>query len=366
MPRPIHAIIDRTALRNNLSLMRTAAHDSRLWAIVKANGYGHGLQHIYPALQGADGIALLDLNAAQQVRDLGWRGPILLLEGIFEPRDLEICSRLQLTSVVHTLEQVEMLALHKTQQPHAIYLKLNTGMNRLGLSTNIYRATWTRLNAMPQVGDITLMTHFGLADAKDGIEEQLKCFTHVTRDLPGERSVANSSTILRHYKSIHPANSDWVRAGIALYGCAPDYPSNSAQHWGLKPVMSLRTKIINVQHLVAGDYVGYGAAYRANHPMRLGVIACGYADGYMRNCGKDTPILIAGIRSCLIGRVSMDMITVDISHIPQATFGTSVTLWGQSENGEILSIDETASHAQTIGYELMCGLTNRVPIMVID
>src|SRR4051794_31635678 len=198
MPRPIAATIHAASLARNLARLRDAARDARVWAIVKANAYGHGIERVYEPMRAADGFALLDLDEAERVRALGWRGPILLLEGVFEPRDLELCSRLSLWHVVHCNEQVDMLAAHKTQVPHRVFLKLNSGMNRLGYGPQSFRAAWTRLQALPQVDEISLMTHFSDADADRGIAHQLRAFDGATRDLPGERSLANSAAVLRH------------------------------------------------------------------------------------------------------------------------------------------------------------------------
>src|SRR3954465_7598004 len=184
MPRPIQATIHTDALRSNLPRMRRAAPDAKVWAIVKANAYGHGIERAFEGLRGADGFALLDLHEAERVRALGWRGPILLLEGVFEPRDLELCSRLSLWHAVHCEEQIDMLAAHKTQQPHRVFLKLNSGMNRLGFTPQRYRAAWTRLDALPQVDEISLMTHFSDADGSKGVAAQVRVFEEVTRDLP--------------------------------------------------------------------------------------------------------------------------------------------------------------------------------------
>src|SRR5512134_620572 len=186
MPRPIQATIHSDALRHNLARMRAAAPDAKVWGVVKANAYGHGIERVFDGLRGADGFALLDLQEAQRVRDLGWRGPILLLEGVFEPRDLELCSRLNLWHTVHCDEQIDMLAMHKTHQPHRVFLKMNSGMNRLGFSPQRYRAASTRLDALPQVDEISLMTHFSDADGQRGIAHQLRAFEDATRDLPGE------------------------------------------------------------------------------------------------------------------------------------------------------------------------------------
>ena len=360
MPRPIQASIHTEALAHNLARARAAAPEARVWAIVKANAYGHGIERAYEGLRGADGFALLDLNEAQRVRDLGWRGPILLLEGVFELRDLELCSRLDLWHAVHCDEQIDMLASHKTNVPHRVFLKMNSGMNRLGFTPERYRSAWTRLNALPQVDEISLMTHFSDADGARGVTEQVAVFTAVTQDLPGERSLSNSAATLRQSETL----SDWVRPGIAIYGSAPDYPEHSAADWGLQPTMTLSAKIIGIQQLAAGDSVGYGSSFVAKQPMRIGVVACGYADGYPRICPTDTPVLVGGVRSRTVGRVSMDMITVDLSALPEAGFGTEVTLWGRAANGAVLGIDEVARCAGTVGYELMCALAQRVPVVV--
>ncbi|HVZ42728.1 MAG TPA: alanine racemase [Ramlibacter sp.] len=363
MPRPILATIHTDALGHNLARMRRAAPDARVWAVVKANAYGHGIERVYEALGGADGFALLDLAEAERVRALGWRGPILLLEGVFEPRDLEACSRLALWHTIHCDEQIEMLAAHKTQQPHKVFLKLNSGMNRLGFAPQRYRAAWTRLDAMPQVDEIALMTHFSDADGPRGIAHQLAVFEATTRDLPGERTLANSAATLRH--SANPAvRGDWVRPGIAVYGSSPDHDEHDIAHWGLVPAMTLASRIIGVQQLGAGDTVGYGSIFTADAPLRIGVVACGYADGYPRHCSTGTPVLVEGVRTRLVGRVSMDMIAVDLTPVPRAGIGSEVTLWGRSSSGAVLAIDEPARAAGTLGYELMCGLAQRVPVVV--
>ncbi|RZJ07229.1 MAG: alanine racemase, partial [Haliea sp.] len=217
MPRPIQATIHTEALRHNLARIRGAAPDARVWGVVKANAYGHGIERVFEGLRGADGFALLDLLEAERVRALGWRGPILLLEGAFEARDLELCSRLNLWHTVHCSDQIDMLATHKTHQPHRVFLKLNSGMNRLGFPPQHYRAAWARLNALPQVDEISLMTHFSDADGPKGIAHQMQVFADATRDLPGERTVGNSAAALRHGADAL-VRGDWVRPGIAVYG----------------------------------------------------------------------------------------------------------------------------------------------------
>ena len=362
MPRPIEALIHTAALAHNLTRARAAAPDAKVWAVVKANAYGHGIERAYEGLRGADGFALLDLNEAERIRALGWRGPVLLLEGAFELRDLELCSRLDLWHVVHCTEQIDWLATHKTHTPHRVFLKLNSGMNRLGFKPEAYRSAWTRLNGLPQVGEITLMTHFSDADGPRGVARQVAAFDTATRDLPGERSLANSAAALRH-----PAlAADWVRAGIMSYGSAPDFPEHDTAHWDLRPTMTLRSTLIATQRLASGDTVGYGSSFTASEPMTIGVVACGYADGYPRHCASGTPVLVNGVRTRTVGRISMDMIAVDLAAVPDAAIGSEVTLWGAGPHGSQLPIDEVARAAGTIGYELMCALALRVPVRVVD
>jgi alanine racemase len=362
MPRPISATIYPAALQHNLNRSRAAAPEAKVWAVVKANAYGHGIERVFEGLRSADGFALLDLDEAQRVRALGWRGPILLLEGVFEPRDLELCSRLDLWHTVHCDEQIDMLAAHKTNVAHRVFLKMNSGMNRLGFTPERFRSAWARLNALPQVDEISLMTHFSDADGGQGIAAQMACFADATRDLPGERCLSNSAATLRHADAV--AASDWIRPGISLYGSAPDHPEHTAADWGLQPGMTLSSKIIATQAIHTGASVGYGSKFMAEHPMRVGVVACGYADGYPRVAPTGTPVLVNGVRTRLVGRVSMDMITVDLTPVPQAGFGSEVTLWGRAHNGALLGIDEVAQAAGTLGYELMCALAQRVPVQV--
>jgi alanine racemase len=361
MPRPIEALIHADALRHNLGVARARAAGARVWAVVKANAYGHGIERVYDALRGADGFALLDLAEAERVRGLGWRGPVLLLEGCFEPRDLELCSRLSLWHTVHREAQIDWLAAHKTQSPHKVFLKLNSGMNRLGFTPQAYRSAWARLNALPQVDEIALMTHFADADGAGGVAAQLAAFDTATAGLPGERTVANSAALLRH--GLH-TSADWVRPGILVYGSAPDFPEHDIAHWGLQPTMTLRSQLLAVQALRAGDRVGYGSSFVADAPMRIGIVACGYADGYPRVAPTGTPVLVDGVRTRTVGRVSMDMLTVDLSPLPQADAGSEATLWGCGPHGSVLPIDEVARAAGTVGYELMCALAPRVPTHV--
>jgi len=377
MPRSIQATIHTDALRHNLQRLRHAAGNARIWAVVKANAYGHGIERVYEGLRGADGFALLDLAEAEHVRALGWRGPILLLEGVFEPRDLETCSRLDLWHVVHCNAQIDWLAAHKTRTPQRVFLKLNSGMNRLGFSPAHYRAAYARLAALPQVLEVGHMTHFANADVNGvdgapGIAAQLAVFNAVTEGLPGERSVANSAALLRFGDRSDiglQVCGDWARPGIALYGSSPDDAEHDAPYWGLQPAMTLTSRILAVQQLQPGQSTGYGALFTASAPTRIGIAACGYADGYPRVAPTGTPVLVDGARTRTLGRVSMDMLAVDLTALSSADTGSAVTLWGRAapeHGGAILPIDEVARAAGTLGYELMCALAPRVPMVVAD
>ena len=239
---------------------------------------------------------------------------------------------------------------------------MNSGMNRLGFTPAAFRSAWARLDGLPQVDEISLMTHFSDADGPRGVSHQVAAFEAATHDLPGERSLSNSAATLGH----PGLRSDWVRAGILSYGSAPDAPARSASDWDLRPAMTLRTRLIATQTLQAGDTVGYGSQFTAEHAMHIGIAACGYADGYPRHCATGTPVLVDGQRTRTVGRVSMDMLAVDLTHAPQAGVGSVVTLWGQGPQGSSLPIDEVAQAAGTIAYELMCALAMRVPVRVVD
>ena len=373
MPRPILATIHSDALRHNLSRIRAQVPNTRVWAVVKANAYGHGIENVYDALRGADGFALLDIAEAQLLRQLGWRGPILLLEGAFELRDLEWCSRLDLWHTVHCAEQIDWLATHKTQVPHRVFLKLNSGMNRLGFKPDAYRSAWTRLNALPQVDEISLMTHFSDADGARGIAHQMAAFDAASTDLAGARTVSNSAAVLRHAPNAPTVAADWVRAGIALYGSAPDFPQGDVALWDLQPTMTLSAQLLALQHLAPGDTVGYGSTFEAPEAMSIGVVSCGYADGYPRHANgaldAGAPVLVDGIRTRVVGRVSMDMLTVDLRPVVAVrgalpAVGAEVVLWGRSASGAVLRIDEVAYASGTIAYELMCAVASRVPVQV--
>jgi alanine racemase len=351
MPRPIRASFAIGAFHANLAAIRRRAAAARVWAVIKANAYGHGLARAATGLADADGFALLDLDEAVRLRDLGVTRPILLLEGFFAPEDLATFAALGLTAVVHSEEQIAMLAAARVVRPVDVLLKLNTGMNRLGFAFERCADVFARLRDTPAVGSVAFMTHFADADGPSGVAAQLARFEDATRGLPGARSLANSAATLR-YPETH---ADWVRPGIALYGCSP-FPDESAEALGLSPVMTLASEIIAVQNLRPGDRVGYGGTFTATTPMRVGIVACGYADGYPRHAPSGTPLLVDGQRTRTVGRVSMDMLVADVSLLPVAGVGSRVTLWGDG-----LSCDEVATAAGTVSYELLCALAARVP-----
>ncbi len=354
MPRPIRATISSAALRHNLNIARRFAAGAKIWAVIKANGYGHGLLRVAKAFEEADGFALLDFVDALRLRAAGINKPILMLEGFFRPQDLPFLEKYALTPVIHCVEQVEMLKANDLGGQIDAYLKVNSGMNRLGFSPENLRLGWNVLQEDPQVRSVTLMTHFADADGESGVRGQLDWFDQITHSLEGPRSVANSAALLRFPEL---TRGDWVRPGIMLYGCSP-FADQSAAALGLKPAMTLSSEIIALQKLQAGERVGYGFSYEAAGEMTVGVVACGYADGYPRHAPTGTPVLVAGQRSRIVGRVSMDMICVDVTGIGEARVGAPVTLWGEG-----LSADEVAMHAGTISYELLCRLAPRVPIV---
>jgi alanine racemase len=363
MPRPLHATIHLDAMHRNLDRARACAPLSKIWAVVKANAYGHGLARGMRGFAQADGLALIETENALQLRELGWIKPILLLEGIFDASDIPLLAEHNVNSTVHCLEQIKMLEYTSLYRPIDVHLKMNTGMNRLGFRPEDVRAAHARLRAIPGIRNITLMTHFANADELEhprlSIGEQVRRFREGADGLPGERSLSNSGGVLHQAELLAglygDLQNDWVRPGIMLYGGTPG--GRPAADHGLLPTMTLRSEIIGIQQLDAGDTVGYGSRFEADAPMTVGVVACGYADGYPRHAGHGTPVIVDGVRTRLVGRVSMDMMTVDLTPIPNARVGSKVTLWGDG-----LPIDEVAQAAGTIGYELMCALAPRVRV----
>jgi len=356
MPRPLVATIHLAALRHNLAVAKTHAPAAKVWAVVKANAYGHGLQRAMHAFAAADGLALIEVDGAVRLREYGWAKPILLLEGFFDADDLPVCAEHGIQFAVHCNEQIDMLEKASLSAPVDVHLKLNSGMNRLGFEADAFRRAHARLKAISAVRSITLMTHFANADdpgnAGMPLSEQVRRFEAAAEGVPGNRSLANSAAVLTHSELA----CDWVRPGIMLYGGTPG--GNTAQAFGLEPAMTLASEIIGVQRIEAGAAIGYGSRFIAGKPMTVGVVACGYADGYPRHAPSGTPVTVDGHRTSLVGRVSMDMITVDLSDVPGARVGSKVELWGRA-----LPIDEVAAAAGTIGYELMCALAPRVRVV---
>lgn len=353
MSRPIQARIDLSALKHNLGIVRRATA-SRVMAVIKANAYGHGLLRIAQALQDAEGLALLDVRDAILLRDAGIRQTILLLEGCFLQQEMPLLAEYELTTVIHNHQQIAWLDAYPRKNGLSVWIKVNTGMNRLGFMPAEIPAVMERIKSHRGVRDVTLMTHFARADEAAGISTQLDTFNQLAAPYRAQRSLANSAALLR-YPQTH---GDWVRPGIMLYGSSP-FADASAQQLGLRPVKTLSSQLISVQSLKSGDAVGYGATFRADRAMRVGIVACGYADGYPRHAPTGTPILVGEKRTTILGRVSMDMLAVDLSGLPDAQVGSRVVLWGEG-----MPVDEVARAAGTISYELLCALTQRVPISV--
>ena len=362
MSRPIQGLIDLAALEHNLSVVRRHAPRSRVMAVIKADAYGHGLLRAAEAFNSADGFALLELDAAISLREAGYRQTILLIEGFFSTAELALFEQYHLSAVIHHSEQLAMLPAFKRRGVRGgldVFLKLNTGMNRLGFMPDQFPAALETLKASSAVGQITLMTHFACADeskASGGAESvagQMQRFNAATAGRNLSRSLANSAAILR-YPETH---ADWVRPGIMLYGATP-FADKPAAELDLHPAMTVSSKIIAVQNLKSGDGVGYGRIFRADQAMRVGIVAGGYADGYPRHALTGTPILVNGTRTRTLGRVSMDMLYVDLSGIEHAGVGSPVTLWGEG-----MPVDEVAQSAGTVGYELLCALAPRVQVV---
>jgi alanine racemase len=356
MARPLFAQINLAALRGNLAQVRERAPNTQVLAVVKANAYGHGLLRVLPSLADADGLALLELDAALALRAAHYTRRILLLEGFFEPDELPEFAARRLATVVHHADQVAMLERAHLERPLEVYLKVNTGMNRLGVRPGDVSALVDRLTQCDSVAALRLMTHLARADEEDGIKEQLATFEQACKGLPYPRSVANSAGIVRFGE----IGGDIVRPGIMLYGATP-FPYDTAETIGVRPVMTLRSQIVAVQELKPNESVGYGGAYTASRAHRIGVVACGYADGYPRHAPNGTPVLVCGRKVRLAGRVSMDMMTVDLTDVPEASVGSPVVLWGEG-----LPIDDVASAAATVGYELLCAVTPRVPMIATE
>ena len=350
--RPAHALIDLSALRHNYQLAKSLS-GSRAFAVIKANAYGHGAVRCAQALQGsADAFAVACIEEALELRAAGIREPILLLEGWFEADELPLLAEHDLWAVLHHEEQLLQLQDATLSRPLHIWLKLDSGMHRVGFGPDEYASVWQRLAALPQVASLSKITHFSRADEPETgrTEQQLATFAAATAGLEGPASLCNSPGILAWPQAHH----DWLRPGIMLYGATPfEFEQGNASK--LRPVMQLTSRIIAVRELPAGEPIGYGSRFITPRPTRVGVVAMGYADGYPRHAKDGTPVLVDGQRTGLIGRVSMDMLTVDLTDLPGSGLGSAVTLWGDG-----LNASEVASWADSIPYQLFCNL-NRVP-----
>ncbi|MEW6676413.1 MAG: alanine racemase [Pseudomonadota bacterium] len=375
MARPLVARIDAAALAHNLGVARAAAPRSKVLAVVKANGYGHGLLRVARAMRGADGFAVLTLDEAAQLRAEGYTHPIVLLEGFFSPDELPEMARLRLRPVIHREDQVDILARARLENRLDVLLKVDTGMHRLGVSPKRLAATLERLGALSQVGRVTLMSHFARADeAEVGVAGQLAVFNAMlpggegraatastvaptTQPSPGGRggypvTLANSAALLR-YPETH---GDWVRPGIMLYGASP-FSDQDGLDLGLLPAMHLESQLISVRRVAKGEGLGYGHLFVADQDTQVGIVACGYADGYPRHAPTGTPVLVAGQLTRTLGRVSMDMLCVDLTPVPTAHVGSPVVLWGAG-----LPAEHVAAAAGTLAYELFTALAPRVRV----
>lgn len=356
MTRPTQALINTAALRHNLERVREAAPQSLVMAVIKANGYGHGIVKVAEALQDADGFAVASLDEAQLLRSSGIRKPIVLLEGMFEANELERIRMHMLQPVIHAAYQLDMLDELAANNPLGskltVWLKIDTGMHRLGFLPEQVNDVLQRLKANRTITEVIMMTHLANADDKsdDTTARQLACFKKI-RQADLKSSIANSAGILQWPES----HTDYVRPGIMLYGVSPFTDGSSGKDYQLQPVMTLCSRLISVNRFGKGDRIGYGGEWTCAKDTIVGVVAIGYGDGYPRHAPSGTPVLINGQRASLIGRVSMDMITVDLSQQPGAKAGDEVILWGEG-----LPVEEVAASAATIAYDLLCGVTSRV------
>lgn len=353
MARPTSASIHTDALRHNLAQARARAPHSRVMAVVKADGYGHGLERVARALEGADAFGVAALSDADRLRAAGLSQPIVLLSGFDEADDLPQLRRLGVETVVHHLSQIEMLEQAADGDPIRCWLKVDTGMHRLGFAPEQVREAHARLSALAGVADgIVLMNHFASSDefANPQTPAQLRAFADATAGLDGARSLANSAAVL----GWPDAHADWIRPGGALYGISVVEGTTGAD-FGLRPAMTLSTRLIAVNRVRRGERIGYAATWECPEDMNVGVAAIGYGDGYPRAAPSGTPVLVGGQATQVIGRVSMDLMTIDLRGIPDARVGDPVTLWGPE-----LPVERIAEVSATIGYELTCSITRRV------
>lgn len=353
MTRATRATIHLRALQHNLTLARQYAPDSRLMAIIKANGYGHGMVEVAQALSDADAFGVACINEAITLREAGIRQPVVLLEGFVQADELRLIDGFQLQPVIHHVGQVAMLE-QSAGPALEVWLKVDTGMHRLGIQLPEVPAILTRLLNCPRVARVRLMTHLANADDRDDdfTLEQIRRFESLNELTVTARSIANSAGLLGWPQSA----SDWARPGIMLYGVSPFTNSVGEQH-DLRPAMTLRSQLIAVNRFNAGEPIGYGGSWRCPETMPVGVVAIGYGDGYPRHAPSGTPVLLHGKRVPIVGRVSMDMLCLDLRACPDAAIGDAVTLWGQG-----LPVEEIAGAAGTIAYELLCKVTSRVDL----
>ncbi len=356
--RAASAVVRLDALRHNLETLRAKATGARVMAVVKANAYGHGIAGVTAALAATDAFAVASIDEAIVLRDAGATAPIVLLEGIFSVDELAPAAAHDCELVVHDRWQVEALSAASPARPFRVWLKVDTGMNRLGFRPADAAAARAALLAAPAVASVNLMTHMACADDPGAAlnAEQLRRFEELTGDWPGERSIANSAALLTN-----PAtHADWVRPGLALYGVSP-LPGRLGPYWGLRPAMTLTAALIAVREVPAGGTVGYGGIWRAERPTRVGIVGIGYGDGYPRHARPGAPVSVNGVRCGLVGRVSMDMLAVDLTPCATAKVGDPVVLWGGDP-----PVEEIAGQAGTIPWTLLCGVTERVKLEYRD
>lgn len=356
--RPAKAIIDLAALRHNLREARRRSTGAKVAAIVKANAYGHGAARVLPALAEADMLGVACIEEAQDLREAGACQPILLMEGVFQADELPLCASLDFEIAVHEPGQLAMLETASLERPLTIWLDVDTGMNRLGFRPAEALVAFARLRDCAAVAEIRLMTHFASAEEPTvpATRHQIERFSRAAKGLGLARSFCNSAGVLAWPE----AHAEWVRPGVMLYGISP-LPGRSGADEGLLPVMTLTTGLIAVREVAAGETVGYGGTWRAAALTRIGIAALGYADGYPRQAPSGTPILVHGTPTVTVGRVSMDMLAVDLTALPDAAVGDPVTLWGAG-----LPAERVAACAGTIAYDLLCGLAARVHIELRD
>lgn len=359
------AVFNLEAIQHNLSIVRSCAPDAKIMAVIKANGYGHGMLRIARALQNIDAFAVARVDEGVHLRKAGVTNRIAVLEGFSCSNELDELLEYQLEPVVHSFAQLEIFeagtksgCLDKAacrEHSRTVWLKIDTGMNRLGFKPTDFAVAYQRLSQCPLISHINLMTHFANADDINDTKtlKQISLFNDTVAGLTGEHSLANSAAILAWEQSL----SDWVRPGVMLYGISP-FPDSTGQQLGLKPVMELHSRLIAVKQIEAGDTVGYGGCWICEKPTTMGVVAIGYGDGYPRYAKAGTPVLVNNQRVPLIGRVSMDMITVDLGDLSDVKPGDSVTLWGED-----LPVEEIALWSDTIPYTLVCGVTQRVQLV---